>query len=148
MTAATTPINTDKLLSSSSLYQQFPVKGGETLQYGWIVMLDIATGNALEGATATGCIGLGRSNGYADNANGGDGDATVDVEYGVLYYFNSAGGEEITSADLGKLCFIVDNQTVAKTDGTSTRSPAGVVYEVRVDGMVGVRFDYTAYPST
>lgn len=148
MTAATTPVNTDKLLSSSSLYQQFPVKGGETLQYGWIVMLEISSGLALEGATATGCIGLGRSNGYADNATGGNGDSTIDVEYGVFYFFNSAGGDEITSADLGKLCYIVDNCTLAKTDGTGTRSPAGVVYEVRIDGMVGVRMDYSAYPST
>lgn len=147
MAAATTPINTDKLLSSSSLYQQFPVKGGETIQYGWIVMLDTATGYVLEGAAATGCIAVGRADGPADNATGADGDATIQTECGVFYYQNSA-GDAISALDFGKVCYIEDNQTVAKTDGGATLSPAGIVYELRDDGLVGVRMDPTSYPST
>jgi hypothetical protein len=38
------------------------------------------------------------------------------------------------------LCYFVDDQTVAATDGTGTRSPAGIVEEVTSQG-VWVRFD-------
>lgn len=147
MTAALTPVNTDKLLSSSSLYQSFPVAGGETIQYGWLLMLDTATGCVKAGDAATGCIGVGRSNGYADNGAGADGDVSVDVEYGVFYYSNSA-GDAVTALEYGKLCYVEDNQTVAKTDAGGTLSPAGIVYELRGDGLVGVRMDPTSYPST
>ena len=55
---------------------------------------------------------------------------------------NSAGADEITAADIGKVCYIVDNQTVAKTDGTATRSPAGIVDDVD-DAGVWVNIDPT-----
>jgi hypothetical protein len=38
-------------------------------------------------------------------------------------------------ADVGKQCYLVDDQTVAKTDGTNTRSPAGFVRDVDADGV-------------
>ena len=41
----------------------------------------------------------------------------------------------MTQADLGKSCYIVDDQTVAKTSGGATRSLAGKVVGVDVDGV-------------
>jgi len=147
MTAATTPRNTDRLVASSSLWRNFPVKGDVVAEYGWIAMLDQTTGFVRVGATATGCVGVGRFANSIDTTGKADGAFGVDVDFGVFYYANSAGGDAITAADFGKLCYIADNQTVAATDGTGTRSPAGIVYELRADGQVGVRMDPTTYVS-
>ncbi len=43
-------------------------------------------------------------------------------------------------ADIGKLCFIVDDCTVAKTNGSATRSRAGTVEDVDASGVC-VRLD-------
>ena len=59
---------------------------------------------------------------------------------GCFRFANSAGGDEITIAEIGDVVFAVDDQTVAKTDGTSSRSPAGFVDDVD-DLGVWVRFD-------
>ena len=37
-------------------------------------------------------------------------------------FANSASGDLITAAEVGSDCYIVDDQTVAKTNGSSTRS--------------------------
>ena len=38
-------------------------------------------------------------------------------------------------ADVGADCYIVDDQTVAKTNGTNTRSVAGKIIAVDADGV-------------
>ena len=49
-------------------------------------------------------------------------------------------GEDHAATDVGKPCFIVDDHTVAKTDGTGTRSIAGFIEQVD-DQSVWLRFD-------
>ena len=49
---------------------------------------------------------------------------------GVFPFKNSAAADEITNAEIGSDCYIVDDETVAKTDGTGTRSVAGKVFLV------------------
>lgn len=44
-----------------------------------------------------------------------------------------AGVDTITADDKGKICYLVDDQTVALTNGGGTRSPAGVIYDVQVE---------------
>ena len=68
------------------------------------------------------------------------GDLTVDYRPGVYRFANSSGADAIAKADIGAKCFIVDDQTVAKTDGTGTRSPAGIIDGVDANG-VWVRLD-------
>ncbi|EKK5133725.1 TPA: hypothetical protein NII88_006806, partial [Pseudomonas aeruginosa] len=41
----------------------------------------------------------------------------------------------VTQAHLMKPAYIVDDQTVAATDGTETRSPAGRIIGVEPDGV-------------
>lgn len=94
-----------------------------------------ATGYGTPGATATGQIALGRVEEYVDNTNGGDGAVNVTVRKGVFKFANSAGGDLIAIADIGNTCYIVDDQTVAKTDGTGTRSAAGTIVGVDSDGV-------------
>lgn len=94
-----------------------------------------ASGNATPGATATTLRGVGRVRETVDNSAGAAGDVTVDIDKGIFAFANSAGADEITRADIGDDCYIVDDQTVAKTDGTATRSVAGKVFDVDSAGV-------------
>jgi len=147
VTVATTPRNTDRLLASSALWRSFPVGADQVAQYGWLAMIDQATGMCVVGGSGAGYIGAGRFAGPIDATGKADGELVVDVDFGVFYWANSSGGDAIGAADFGKACYVVDNQTVALTDASGTRSVAGIVYEVRADGQVGVRMDPTSYPS-
>ena len=72
---------------------------------------------------------------------GAAGAASVEYRIGLFLFANSSAGDLITIADIGKACFIVDDQTVAKTDGTGTRSRAGIVDGIEASGGVWVRCD-------
>lgn len=99
-----------------------------------------AAGFLVKGAAATGLVAVGRAEHRADNSAGADGDIQLRYQPGVFRYANSAAGDLITVADIGLACFVVDDQTVAKTHATNTRSKAGVV-EMIDDQGVWVRFD-------
>jgi len=101
---------------------------------GSLVAID-ANGNATPGAAATTLVGAGRCKEYVDNSEGAAGDVRVDIEKGIFQFANSADTDEITTADIGSACYIVDDQTVAKTDGTGTRSIAGEVFDVDAQGV-------------
>lgn len=98
-----------------------------------------AAGHVTKGATATGCIGIGRAAFTVDNSGGAAGAETLEYRTGVFGYANHA-ADLVTQADVGKLCYIVDDQTVAKTHGGNTRSPAGYVDGIE-GGTVWVRLD-------
>lgn len=111
-----------------------PVNGTSEIFQGSIVCLD-ATGHAVPGSTATTLRTAGRAAESVDNSAGADGDKRIRIDQGVFKFGNSAGADEITQAEVGTVCYVVDDQTVAKTDGTSTRSKAGVVVGVDSDGV-------------
>ena len=97
-------------------------------------MLD-ASGNAKPGATATGQIAVGRAREQVDNSGGSAADLSLEVEQGVFRWGNSASTDAITKAEIGDACYIVDDQTVAKTSATNTRSVAGTIVDVDSDGV-------------
>ncbi|PTW61423.1 hypothetical protein C8N35_102132 [Breoghania corrubedonensis] len=111
-----------------------------TLIYAGAIVMRDAAGNLNDGATATDLVGAGRAEEQVDNSSGSAGDLTCNYRSGVFRYANSTSTDEITKADIGAVCFAVDDQTVAKTDGTGTRSPAGFIDGVD-DLGVWVRFD-------
>lgn len=104
------------------------------------LIMRTAEGHLAPGATATGAVDAGRADIAADNTDGAAGAVTVDWRKGIFRVNNSAGDDLISLADIGTLCFIVDDNTVARTDGSGTRSPAGVVEDVDAIG-VWVRLD-------
>ena len=65
----------------------------------------------------------------------GDGDETIDIEHGTYLLGNSANADAIAADDVGKLCYAVDDETVALTSAGGTRPVAGVIREV---GSAGV----------
>ncbi|MBF0520576.1 MAG: hypothetical protein HQK92_12745 [Nitrospirae bacterium] len=131
MSALTADRNT---MSRSGEMLKLDVAAGKVIYMGALVAVD-ASGNATPGATATTIRGVGRAESYADNSGGAAGDKVVSISKGVFAYGNSASSDEITRADIGKDCYIVDDQTVAKTDGTGTRSIAGKVFDVNSNGV-------------
>jgi hypothetical protein len=111
-----------------------PVAAATLIYAGSIACLN-AAGTATKGATSTTLKALGVAINRADNTNGAAGDINVNVERGVWRMANSAAGDQITLADYGASCYIVDDQTVAKTNGGTTRSVAGVIRDVDASGV-------------
>lgn len=112
----------------------FAVAAAAKIFAGALVCLN-ATGYAVKGATATGLKAQGRAEEQVDNTSGADGALSIKVAKGVFRFANSAAGDAITAAEIGSTCYIVDDQTVAKTDGTGTRSAAGKIVDVDVNGV-------------
>lgn len=118
--------------------RESPVTANVRIYAGALLMRD-AAGNLRPDATATGCTVVGRAEHAVDNTGGAAGAVTVNWRPGVFLARNH-GADAVDAADVDGLCYFVDDQTVAATDGTGTRSPAGIVDEVTADG-VWVRFD-------
>lgn len=95
-------------------------------------------GFAAPGRTAVGLVGLGRATATVDNSAGANGAKKASIEAGCFQYGNSA-TDPVTAASIGKQVFIVDDETVAATNGTNTRSVAGICFDVD-DGGVWVTF--------
>lgn len=92
-----------------------------------------ANGYAAPGSTAVGLTYLGRAEESVDNTGGADGAATVPVRRLSAFKWGNDGS--ITQAHLGKTAYIVDDQTLAATDGTGTRSAAGRIVGIESDGV-------------
>jgi hypothetical protein len=131
VTAATKNRNTP---SRAGLVRGYLIAATVHAFAGAIAVLN-ASGFAEPATTATGKIALGRFNREFDNTNGADGAATIEVERGCFRFENSAAADEITLTDIGQLCYLVDDQTVALTDGTGTRSVAGIIDDVDDNGV-------------
>jgi len=62
---------------------------------------------------------------------------------GIGPFKNSAGPDEITTDNVDEICWVVDSETVALTNGGGTRSPAGYIRDV--DDQGGIYVDFTKY---
>lgn len=113
--------------------ESHPVKAATTIFAGGLVCLD-ANGWAVPGAVATTLIAIGRAEATVVNA-GTNGALNVKVRRGVFRWKNSAAGDLIARAEIGDDCYIVDDETVAKTDGGATRSKAGKIRDVDAQGV-------------
>lgn len=94
-----------------------------------------STGYATPGAVATTLTYLGRAEEYVDNSAGAAGAKSVLIRRRKAFKFKNHAADLVVQSDLGKVCYIVDDETVAKTNGTSTRSAAGTVVCVESDGV-------------
>ncbi|WCT72062.1 hypothetical protein PQ455_10420 [Sphingomonas naphthae] len=130
MTALTAARNTPAMMPGASSH---PVKGATTLFAGALACLS-ATGFAIPGTPALNLIAVGRVKKTVVNA-GADGDVRAEIESGVFRWANSASADAITRAEIGDDCYVVDDQTVAKTDGSGARSKAGRIVQVDAQGV-------------
>lgn len=97
---------------------------GADLYQGGMVAMD-ATGKAVP-ATDSGTDVIGMATCLAQNGE------SVEVARGV-YCFSNSPSDALTVADVGKPCFVVDDQTVKKTKGASP--VAGMVFDVDSTGV-------------
>lgn len=65
-----------------------------------------------------------------------DGQDRVAYKAGAFWLDNSSSTDEVTAKDIGKICYLVDDHTVAKTSSAGTRCPAGRVIDVN-SGSIG-----------
>lgn len=118
----------------------YPVATNTKGYAGTIAVLN-ATGYCLSGTTAATLKCVGIFDAAWDNTGGANGAFTVEPKIGVYGPFaNSSAGDAIAAVDVGADCYIVDDQTVAKTSNSSTRSVAGKVWQVDSEG-VWVKFN-------
>lgn len=111
-----------------------PVAGATRIFAGSIVCLN-AAGNAVPGALSASLKVRGVAQEFVDNRDGAIGDQRIETRRGVFAFANSAAADEITRADIGATAYIVDDQTVAKTSATNTRSVAGVIQDLDDAGV-------------
>lgn len=78
---------------------------------------------------------ISRNERQIDNLSGANGAVLAETSTGTFRYDNSAAADLITRADIGSDAYGVDDQTVAKTSGTNTRSVVGKIYDVDDQGV-------------
>jgi len=111
-----------------------PVAAATKIFAGALVVAN-ATGFAAPGSVATTLTYLGRAEDTVDNSAGAAGDKVVVVRRKNAFKWKNHGADPLTQADLGKTVYIVDDETVAKTSGTSTRSAGGKLVQFEADGV-------------
>lgn len=123
----------------------YKMKADAVIYPGGIVCID-ATGYAIAGETATGLVTKGIAAANADNVwdntGGADGAKSVVVmasqgPQGRIAYWlgNASAGDAVTQAEVGRIVYVKDDQTVMKT--SSGASPAGKCLEVsETDGVL------------
>jgi hypothetical protein len=104
---------------------------GQVIYRGAQVALN-ASGELVKGAAATTLKFAGRALNSTEDPGY---DGRITWERGCFQWKNSTAGDAIVAADYGATVYIVDDETVAKTNGTSTRSAAGICRGVDAAGV-------------
>lgn len=120
-----------------------PVLAGAVIHAGALVVL--AAGWAAPGRTGVGAdnaakaadaatlqvVGIAEESVIGGAANG---DVRVKTRAGC-FLFNNLSTDAVTRADIGKPCFVVDDETVARTSPNNTRARAGIVDDLEDAGV-------------
>jgi hypothetical protein len=99
-----------------------------------------ADGYGAPGSTSPALTYLGRAEAQVDNTGGANGAMNIPVTRGEAFKWENSGTDPVDQSCLGKVCYIEDDQTVAKTDGAvgedpATKSAAGTVIAIDDDGV-------------
>jgi hypothetical protein len=124
--ALTADRSVDNRLGSLIVYK---VAAGVKIFAGALIVLD-SSKYARPGYVNADLIAVGVSRAALDNTLGAAGVYGIEVEEGIFQFFNSENADLITRAEIGEVCYIIDDQTVAKTNGAGTRSAAGTIKDV------------------
>ena len=108
-----------------------PLAAGAVIYQGGMVCAD-AAGLAIAGKTAAGLVVVGMAQISVRQA---DGDESVFVRPGTYLFGSLDGADQIGQAQIGRVVYLVDDETLAATNGGGTRSPAGVVIDVEPAGV-------------
>ncbi len=104
-----------------------PLQADAVVFQGGLVCVDTSDSRlGVPGATSTTLIPAGIALESVDNTGGVDSALSVEVEAGA-FVFENLGADAVDAADLFATVYIVDDQTVAATNGSSSRSAAGTL---------------------
>tara|TARA_R110000868_G_scaffold268096_4_gene527341 strand:- start:277 stop:690 length:414 start_codon:yes stop_codon:yes gene_type:complete len=134
MAALTKDRNTHHKFKQRKIY--LDVAATTTIYNGSLVAVN-AAGYAVPASDASGLIVQGRAEEQVVNS-GSAGDKSIEVSTGV-FKLATSGGSAAVQADVGDNVFVLDDQTVVKTGGTTNTIVAGVMEELADDGDVWVR---------
>lgn len=120
-----------------------PVAANAVIHQGGLVLL--AAGFAIAGRQGVGADNAAKAVDAAtlqavgiaeESVKGGaaNGDVRVTTRAGT-FLFDNAGTDLVTRSDIGKPCFVFDDETVAKTNPNNTRARAGIVDDVEDAGV-------------
>lgn len=117
-----------------------PLKAAATVWQGGMVALELSSGFYVPATATLGLMVVGRFNSEHSvtpslTAGAANGSATARVEQGIFRYNNSSSTDAITVTELGDICYVVDDNTVARTDAAGTRPAAGRVMGVDSAGV-------------
>ncbi len=138
MTNLDKPRYIEKVGDTMPAILQFGVDGGASKIWEGAMVSVLSTGMAVRAGTSGSGHVKGIATATVDNSAGTDGALSVNLLQGRFFRNNSATTDEITAADIGSVCFAVDDQTVAKTSASGTRAIAGLVISVNDDEGVEV----------
>lgn len=137
---------------SQDYYPTFPnyplkydVEASTTVLYGTVVALN-TSGNVVPVTATTSPTNL-KVLGIADETvrnTGAAGSVQVRVSWGQIHLEN---GESITKADIGRIAFFGDNQTVFRTSDSNKRPLGGVIRGLAQDGRVIVQLSPGLVPA-
>ncbi|GAC1536356.1 MAG: hypothetical protein NVS3B10_00210 [Polyangiales bacterium] len=144
MAALTKDIKTDQLDTPDVVEPRLlsiPVEANTSIFAGSMVAVN-AAGRAVPASAAAGLQIVGLCDRQALNTTaagfGTAGAINVLVRRGGFYLNAGAGVDAIAQANLLSVCYASDDNTVNLTDAGGTRPPAGVVFDIRSDGKIGV----------
>jgi hypothetical protein len=128
---------TDVLHGDHAVIQKIrvPIAANVKIWQGALCMID--GGYLKPAAAATGKKVVGRSATTYDNTGGAAGAITCEVERGTFGWDIGTSGDAIAQANVGAVVYAIDDHTVGLTDGTGTRSAAGIVWQLE-DGLAFV----------
>ena len=100
----------------------------ENTVYAGSIAAQNSSGKAVPASDTANLVVLGRA-----EATVGAGEKVL-IRTGVFLFDNGTSSEELTTADIGAVAFIVDDHTVGKVGGTN-KIPAGIVVDVTSEGV-------------
>ena len=109
---------------------------------GALVALKTASGHtyAQPAATATGLVIVGVASATADNSAGAAAAISVDVQTGIFLLNNDA-LDPVAAANIGTTVYATDDNTVAATSASGTKSAAGTLWDIdAATGNAWVKF--------
>lgn len=114
-----------------------PVAANKVIYQGALVCLNssgyLEPMTAATGKIAAGVAMLNPNEDSLDTTGLSNGDKHCRVRQGVFGFVNS-GTDPVAQADVGKYCWGVDDQTIAKSSNSSARSKVGVIVEYIATG--------------
>lgn len=132
MAALSAPRSTPQKLEP--ITRSVPLLANAKVYQGGMVQIAASTFGVAAAATAAN-VTIGVAVATVDNAGGANGAVSADVRRGVYRFANSAAGDLIARSEIGKTVYVVDDQTVAKTDNSAARPAAGTCYDVDAQGV-------------